>query len=172
MIKQKFGLNKTYLEDIVNSTSSFRNINSFNLDDFMDYLLQNRYIEYSNGEYILGANLEEKHGLNIMMNFISNFETMMEYSIIYKNKEIGYLQGWFVQVMLRENHILNFLKELRNDKDKIEKIAEKAFISSEYISKTKFYEDLPRFAQIEVLKHELVDIKNTERLLMDPFESF
>lgn len=311
MIEQKFGLNKTYLDDIVNGTLSFGKINSFNLDDFMDYLLQNRYIEYSNEEYILGTNLEEKYGSNIMMNFISNFETMMEYSIIYKNKEIGYLQGWFVQVMLKENqnasfilagntwaidkidhekskiyvkkaksgelaiwfgsgtivsyeiakemfrimnaneeypyidnkskailksiriehsalglkeneilidvvhkgfdiytfaghkvnftlglilnqqfgfefsmgydklslkkgdkginenHILNFLKEVKNDKNKIEKMAEKALISSEYISRTKFYEDLPRFAQIEILKHELVDIENTEKLLRE-----
>ena len=86
MIQQKFGLNKTYLDDIVNGTLSFGKINSFNLDDFMNYLIQSGYIEYSNEEYILGTNLEEKYGTNIMMNFISNFETMMEYSIIYKTR--------------------------------------------------------------------------------------
>lgn len=309
MIEQKFGLNKLYFKDVISKSGSFKSIDEEKVEQFMDYLLNKNYIEYSNGEYILGSETEKKYGYDLIMNFISVFETLPEYSIVYRNKEIGTLQSWYIYTLLKENksskftlagttwqiekidhekykiyvqkskegglatwigsgsiisyeiakqilsvlncreeypyidnkaksilqsiriehssfgikeneilidivkngfdiytyagHKVNFtlglivkqelglefsvsynkLKVKRDDKKITEKhivdlfervgenahiiesIIEKSLISSEFQSNSKFYEDLPRFGQIEVLKYELVDIKNTKKVL-------
>ena len=309
MIQQKFGLRYSYLKEIVEKTNSFRNINEEKLLDFIQCLIEKGYLEFSNGEYLLGKEIEKEYGYNFLMNFISVFETISEFSIIYKNKEIGTLQSWFVYSLLKENktskftlagntwqidkidydkyriyvqiskegglaiwlgsgmvvsyeiakqmlkvlnsssdypyidmkskselrsirlehsafsidlgeilidvvkdgfdiytfaghkvnftigliiqhelglefnvsynklkvrkteknlnekHILDLFNRFKTDTDKLEEIIEKALISSNFQSHSKFYKYLPRFAQIEVLKYELVDIKNTVKVL-------
>jgi ATP-dependent Lhr-like helicase len=77
--------------------------------DFIQYLIEKEYLEFSNGEYLLGKEIEKEYGYNFLMNFISIFETIPEFSIIYKNKEIGTLQSWFVYSLLKENKTSNFI---------------------------------------------------------------
>jgi len=311
MIQQKFGLRHSYLKEIVEKSNSFRNINEEKLLNFIQYLIEKEYLEFSNGEYLLGKEIEKEYGYNFLMNFISIFETIPEFSIIYKNKEIGTLQSWFVYSLLKENktsnfilagntwridkidydkyriyvqiskdgglavwlgsgmvvsyeiakqmlkvlnsssdypyidmksksvlksvrlehsalsidldeilidvvkdgfdiytyaghkvnftlgliiqhefglefsvsynklkvrkaeknisekHILDLFNRFKTDTDRLEEIIEKALISSNFEGHSKFYKHLPRFAQIEVLKYELVDIKNTEKVLKE-----
>ncbi|SHD77390.1 DEAD/DEAH box helicase [Schnuerera ultunensis] len=311
MIQQKFGLKHPYLKGIVEKSNSFKDINEDKLLEFIQYLIDENYLEFSNGEYLLGKEIEKEYGYNFIMNFLSVFETIPEFSIIYKNKEIGTLQSWFIYSLLKENktskfilagntwvidkidydryriyvqiskegglaiwmgngmvisyeiakqmlkvlnsnndypyidirskdvlksirlehsalsidldeilidvvkdgfdiytyaghkvnftlgliiqhelglefnvsydklkvrkveknitekHILDIFNRLKTDTDKMEEIIEKALISSNFESHSKFYKHLPRFAQIEVLKYELVDIKNTVKLLKE-----
>lgn len=311
MIQQKFGLKESYLKEIIQRSNSFKDISEKKLVEFIKYLIEKDYIEYSNGEYLLGKEIEEEYGYNLLMNFISVFETVSEFSIIYKNKEIGTLQSWFVYSLLKENkssrfvlagntwkmdkidydryriyvviskeggpatwmgggipisyevarqmlkvlkssndylyidkksksvlksiridnsafeidideilidvikdgfdiytysghkvnftlgliiqhelglefsvaynkikvkktekkitenHILDLLNRLKKNTKQIEEKIEKSLISSNYESQSKFYKHLPRFAQVEVLKYELVDIKNTEKVLLE-----
>lgn len=309
MIQQKFGLKYPYLLDIVEKSNSFSNIDEDKLQKFIQYLIDNKYLEYSNGEYLLGSEVEKEYGYNFLMNFISVFETLPEFSIIHRNKEIGTLQSWFIHTLLKENksskftlagntweidkidydryriyvkiakegglanwmgsgliisyevakemlkvlnssqdypyidsnaksvlkstriehsafsieldemlidvvrngfhiytyaghkvnftlgliiqhefgfefsidynklkvkrdekkitatHILDLFKRLKGNTIEIENSIEKALISSKYESHSKFYKHLPRFAQIEVMKYELVDIKNAVKVL-------
>lgn len=311
MIEQKYGLKENYLKSIVEESNSFSNLDNSKLEEFIRYLLEKKYVEYVNGEYLLGVETEKKYGYNLIMNFISVFETLPEYSIIYKNKEIGTLQSWFINVILKENktskftlagvtweidkidhetyriyvkkskegglatwmgsglilsyeiskqmlrvlnsneeypyidiksksvlksariehsasemkendilidvikngfdiytyaghkvnftlgliiqkefgfefsitynkvkvkrdekkikenHILELFKKAKNDLCNIEEIIEKSLMESKFQSHSKFYDHLPRFAQIEVLKYELLDIKNTEKLIKE-----
>ncbi len=109
MIQQKFGLRHSYLKEIVEKSNSFRNINEEKLLNFIQYLIEKEYLEFSNGEYLLGKEIEKEYGYNFLMNFISIFETIPEFSIIYKNKEIGTLQSWFVYSLLKENKTSNFI---------------------------------------------------------------
>lgn len=311
MIQQKYGLKQSYLNEIVEKSNSFDNVDEDKLLKFIKYLIDKNYLEYKNGEYLLGKEIEEEYGYNFLMNFISVFETLPEFSIIHRNKEIGTLQSWFVYALLKENksskftlagstweidkidyekyriyvkaskegrlsnwmgngavvsyevakeilrvlnssqdypyidkkaqsilkstridhsafsigldeilidvvkngfdiytyaghkvnftlgliiqyefgfkfsttynklkvkkdekkitekHILDLFNRMKGNTSEIEKIIEKALMSSEFESHSKFYKHLPRFAQIEVLKYELVDIKNTEKVLKE-----
>lgn len=309
MILERYGLDKEYGQRIINHTNSFSDISDESIKKFIDYLIQNEYIEYSNGEYILGKSIENRYGYNILMSFISVFETIPEYSVIYRNKEIGTLQSWFTTIASKDNKhirfalagstweaqeineekhrifverskegdaplwlgngetisyeiaqemlkvlcgngdygyidsksrsvlksvriqhsalgikeneilidvvkngfdiytfaghkvnftlglivkqkygmdfsigydrlklkkgsikineedILNLLKQYSLNDSEIETAIDEALILDEYRSHSKFYDDLPRFAQIEVLKYELFDIQNTKKLL-------
>ena len=311
MIQQKFGLKLSYLKEIMEKSNSFRDIDEERLLEFIQYLIEKNYLEYSNGEYLLGKEIEKEYGYNFLMNFISVFETIPEFSIIYKNKEIGTLQSWFIYSLLKENktskfilagntweidkidydryriyvkvsregglatwmgggivisyevakemlkilgssddypyidmksksvlksiridhsafaidldeilidvikdgfdiytyaghrvnftlgliiqqelglefsvsynklkvkreekkiterHIYDLFNRFKKDTNEIEKVIEKALIVSNFESHSKFYKHLPRFAQIEVLKYELVDIKNTVKVLKE-----
>lgn len=309
MIQQKFGLKYSYLKEIVKKSNSFSNIDEEKLHEFTQYLIENNHLEYSCGEYLLGPEVEKEYGYNFLMNFLSVFETLPEFSIIHRNKEIGTLQSWFIHTLLKENksskftlagntweidkidydkykiyvkmtkegglanwmgsgltisyevakemlhvlnssqdypyidskaasvlkstriehsgfsielhevlidivrngfdiytysghkvnftlgliiqhefglefsvsynklkvkrdekkvtetHIIDLFKRLKGNTEEIENIIEKSLISSKYESHSKFYKHLPSFAQIEVMKHELVDIKNTVKVL-------
>lgn len=311
MIQQKYGLKEDYLKGILQEASPFNNIDDKKLDEFIQYLLENKYLEYINGEYLLGTEVEKEYGYNLVMNFISVFETLPQYSIIYRNKEIGTLQSWFVYTLLKENkdskftlagvtwkidkidhekykiyvqkskegglatwmgggavisyeiskemlrilnsdmeypyidskaqsalksariehsafaikedeilidvvrngfeiytyaghkvnftlgliiqqefgfeftitynkikvkrdekkikedHIVELFNKVRNEISMLREYVEKSLVSSDFKSHSKFYEHLPRFAQIEVLKYELLDIPNTEKLLKE-----
>ena len=311
MIEQKYGLKYEYLKGIVEKANCFSEIDSIKLKEFMEYLIEVKYIEYLNGEYLIGVEAEKEYSYNFIMNFISVFETLPEYSVIYRNKEIGTLQSWFINGLLKENkfskftlagvtwvidkidydkhriyverskeggiatwmgsglilsykiskqmlkvlnsneeysyvdtksqsvlksirlehsafkidedeividvikngfdvytyaghkvnftlgliiekefgfefsvtydkikvkrgdkrinenHILQLLERAKEDLDDIEKTIEKSLIESKFKSHSKFYDRLPRFAQIEVLKYELLDIMNTRKLLKE-----
>ena len=311
MIEQKYGLKYEYLKGIVEKANCFSEIDSVKLKEFMEYLIEVKYIEYLNGEYLIGVEAEKEYSYNFIMNFISVFETLPEYSVIYRNKEIGTLQSWFINGLLKENkfskftlagvtwvidkidydkhriyverskeggiatwmgsglilsykiskqmlkvlnsneeysyvdtksqsvlksirlehsafkidedeividvikngfdvytyaghkvnftlgliiekefgfefsvtydkikvkrgdkrinenHILQLLERAKEDLDDIEKTIEKSLIESKFKSHSKFYDRLPRFAQIEVLKYELLDIMNTRKLLKE-----
>lgn len=311
MIQQKFGLKQSYLIEIVEKSNSFRNIDEEKLLDLIQYLMEKDYLEYSNGEYLIGKEIEKEYGYNLLMNFISVFQTIPEFSIIHKNKEIGTLQSWFIYSLLKENkttkfvlagntwqidkidydryriyvkvskegglatwmgsgmvisyeiakqmlkvlnsnddypyidmksksvlksirlehsafsigldeilidvvkdgfdvytyaghkvnftlgliikqglglefttsynklkikreekeiterHIYDIFNRFKNDTNEIEQVTEKALVSSNFESHSKFYKHLPRFAQIEVLKYELVDIRNTVKVLKE-----
>lgn len=311
MILQKYGVREEYLKEIVLKSSCFQNIDELKFKKFIDYLISKNFLECTNNEYILGNQLEEKYEFNLLLNFISVFETIPEFSIIYRNKEIGTLQSWFIYNSLKENkgvkftlagitwqvdkidyeknkiyvkkaeegglpvwfgggqtisyevakqmlHILNsneeyayidnkakstlqsmriehsalgikeneiivdvikdgfdiytyagnkvnftlgllinyeynldfsvsyhklkvkrdsnkiteqhigqLLNKFANNEKIIEGTVEKALITSDFKSPSKYYDILPRFAQIEILKHEMVDIKNTCKLLKE-----
>ena len=109
MIQQKFGLKLSYLKEIMEKSNSFRDIDEERLLEFIQYLIEKNYLEYSNGEYLLGKEIEKEYGYNFLMNFISVFETIPEFSIIYKNKEIGTLQSWFIYSLLKENKTSKFI---------------------------------------------------------------
>lgn len=311
MIQQIFGLSQPYLKEIVEKSNSFKDIDGEKLIKFIQYLIDENYLEFSNGEYLLGKETEREYGYNFLMNFISVFETVSEFSIIHKNKEIGTLQSWFIYSLLKENktskfvlagntwqidkidydryriyvkiskdgglatwmgggmpisyeiakqmlkvlnsnsdypyidmksksvlksirlehsafsidldevlidvikdgfdiytysghkvnftlgliiqqemglefsisynkikikktekriteeHILDLFNRIKKNTNEIENIIEKSLIASNFESQSKFYKHLPRFAQIEVLKYELVDIENTEKVLRE-----
>jgi ATP-dependent Lhr-like helicase len=86
MIQQKYGLKEDYLKSILQEASPFSDIDNKKVDEFIQYLLENKYLEYINGEYLLGTEIEKEYGYNLVMNFISVFETLPQYSIIYRNK--------------------------------------------------------------------------------------
>ncbi|MBN9646949.1 hypothetical protein J0L31_08095 [Terrisporobacter glycolicus] len=68
---------------------------------------------------------------------------------------------------INEKHILSLLTRLNGNKYEIEQMAEGSIINSNYESNSKFYERLPRFAQVEVLKYELLDIDNLNILISE-----
>ena len=312
MIQQKFGLKQSYLKEIIKKSNSFRDISEEKLSEFIQYLIEKDYLEYSNGEYLIGKEIEKEYGYNLLINFISVFETIPEFSIIHKNKEIGTLQSWFIYSLIKENktskfvlagntwqidkidydryriyvqvskegglatwigsgmvvsyeiakqmlkvlnnnndypyidmksksvlkstriehsafaidldeilidvtkdgfdiytyaghkvnftlgliiqqelglefttsynklkiikreekeiterHIYDLFNRFKDDTNELKQVTEKALISSNFESHSKFYKHLPRFAQIEVLKYELLDIRNTVKVLKE-----
>lgn len=58
---------------------------------------------------MIGKEIEGQYGYNFLMGFISVFETISEFSIVYKNKEIGTLQSWFIYSILKENEVSRFI---------------------------------------------------------------
>lgn len=68
---------------------------------------------------------------------------------------------------ITEQHIGQLLNKFANNEKIIEGTVEKALITSDFKSPSKYYDMLPRFAQIEILKHEMVDNKNTCKLLKE-----
>lgn len=108
MIEQKYGLRKDYLQEILKNSGSFHGIDSNSLGEFCKYMIEQKYIDFINCELLIGEETEKKYGYNLVMNFVSVFETLPEFSIIYKNKQIGTLQSWFVYALLKENQNSKF----------------------------------------------------------------
>lgn len=55
LIQQKFGAKENDIIRLVKSSKCFENIDDIKLDNFIKYLIENKYIENSNGEYLLGC---------------------------------------------------------------------------------------------------------------------
>lgn len=108
MIEQKYGLKYEYLNELLKNSKAFENISDEELDEFMRYLMDENYLSKSKEEYIVGSEFEKKFSYNFLLNFSSVFETLTEYSVIYKNKEIGTLQSWFIFILLKENSSAKF----------------------------------------------------------------
>lgn len=108
MIEQKYGLRYEYLIELTKNSKAFENISEEEVDEFIEYLISENYLSKSKEEYIVGNEFEKKFSYNFLLNFSSVFETLTEYSVIYKNKEIGTLQSWFIFILLKENSSANF----------------------------------------------------------------
>lgn len=108
MIEQKYGLKYEYLYELLKNSKAFENISDEELNEFMRYLMDESYLSKSKEEYIAGSEFEKKFSYNFLLNFSSVFETLTEYSVIYKNKEIGTLQSWFIFILLKENSSAKF----------------------------------------------------------------
>ena len=103
MIEQKYGLKYEYLMEIINNCKAFKDISNEEINEFIKYLINENYLSKSREEYIVGSEFEKIFSYNFLLNFSSVFQTLTEYSVIYKNKEIGTLQGWFVFTLIKEN---------------------------------------------------------------------
>lgn len=108
MIEQRYGLKYEYLNELIRNSNAFKNINEEELDKFIKYLMDENYLSKSKDEYIVGSEFEKKFSYNFLINFSSVFETLSEYSVKYRNKEIGTLQSWFVFILLKENSSAKF----------------------------------------------------------------
>lgn len=108
MIEQKYGLKYEYLNKLVKNSKAFENIGKEKLDEFIKYLMDENYLSTSKEEYIVGSQFEKKFSYNFLLNFNSVFETLTVYSVIYRNKEIGTLQSWFIFILLKENSSAKF----------------------------------------------------------------
>ena len=100
------------------------------------------------------------HKVNFTIGLIIQHELGLEFNVSYNKLKVRKTEK-----NLNEKHILDLFNRFKTDTDKLEEIIEKALISSNFQSHSKFYKYLPRFAQIEVLKYELVDIKNAVKVL-------
>jgi len=100
--------------------------------------------------------------VNFTLGLIIQHELGLEFNVSYNKLKVRKTEK-----NICEKHILDLFNSFKTDTDKLEEIIEKALISSNFESHSKFYKHLPRFAQIEVLKYELVDIKNTVKVLKE-----
>ncbi len=100
------------------------------------------------------------HKVNLTLGLIIQYEFRVEFSITYNKLKVKRDEK-----KITEKYILDIFNRLKGNTIEIENIIEKALISSKFESHTKFYKHLPRFAQVEVLKWELVDIKKTVKVL-------
>ena len=100
------------------------------------------------------------HKVNFTLGLIIQHEFGLEFSVSYNKLKVKRDEK-----KVTETHIIDLFKRLKGNTEEIENIIEKSLISSKYESHSKFYKHLPSFAQIEVMKHELVDIKNTVKVL-------
>lgn len=108
MIEQSYGMKYEFLNELIKNSYAFKNINKEQLDQFIKYLMDENYLSKSKEEYIMGSEFEKKFSYNFLLNFSSVFETLTEYSVKYKNKEIGTLQSWFIFILLKENSSAKF----------------------------------------------------------------
>lgn len=120
LINQKFGVLRKNIKELVSSVNSFKDISNEELNEFIDYLIKNDILEDSGVELILGKEMDIKLTSNGILDFISVFETAVEYSIKYKNKEVGTLQSWFVNILSKDN--VNFTFTLAGKTWRIDKI--------------------------------------------------
>lgn len=108
MIQQKFGLDIEEFKKIIKKSNAFLNISLKNVDDFLNHMLEQKYITVSKSELLPGIEFEKKFGYNFIMNFSSVFETLPEFSVIFRGREIGSLQSWFVNLIIKENENAKF----------------------------------------------------------------
>lgn len=109
LIQQKFGIKESDFISLVKSSKSFDNIDDDKLNNFINYLIENKYIENINGEYLIGSTTEKEYGYNLIMNFISVFESLPEYTVVYKSKNIGTLQSWFINTIMKDTNQFRFI---------------------------------------------------------------
>lgn len=127
LIEEKYGLSYKCLNKVVKNSKAFINITEERMNDFLTYLTDKKYLSKSNDEYIWGSEFEKKFSYNFLLNFSSVFETLADYSVIYRNKEIGTLQSWFIFILLKENSSAKFtlagatweIEKADNEKHKI-----------------------------------------------------
>lgn len=130
MIQQKFGSNIEEFKQLVKKSNSFVNISSEELDQFLKYLIEKKYISVSNNDFLQGIEFEKNFGYNFIMNFSSIFETLPEFSVIFRSREIGSLQSWFVNMIIKENKNAKFtLAGTTWSIDKIDKDRRKLYVS-------------------------------------------
>jgi len=108
VINQKYGISKEYIRNIVQNVNSFKDISDKELEEFIKFLIKDEILEDSGAELIMGNKTDKKFGSYGIFEFISVFDTVSEFSIRFKNKEIGTLQSWFVNILSKDNANFTF----------------------------------------------------------------
>ncbi|WP_313558811.1 DEAD/DEAH box helicase [Ruminiclostridium cellobioparum] len=107
-INQMYCVSKEYILSIVRNVNSFRDITDIEFDEFLKYLIKDQIIEDSGKELIIGNKIDKRFGSYGILEFISVFDTASEFSIHFKNKEVGTLQSWFVNILSKDNANFTF----------------------------------------------------------------
>lgn len=97
LIVQEMGIYQDNLYDLLHDVYCFSGITKDEYDKLITHLLNMKILERnSRTKLYLGLEGEKKFQFQHFKKLYSVFETVEEFSIKYKNKEIGTLQAWFV----------------------------------------------------------------------------
>lgn len=97
LIIQEAGIYQDTLYDLLSDVYCFSGIKKDEYEKLINHLIDTKILERnSRNKLYLGLEGEKKFQFQNFKKLYSVFETMEEFSIKYKNKEIGTLQAWFV----------------------------------------------------------------------------
>jgi ATP-dependent Lhr-like helicase len=97
IIVQESGIYEDNLYDLLTDVYCFSGINKESYEKLINHLISLKILEKnSRNKLYLGLEGEKKFQFQNFKKLYSVFETVEEFSIKYKNKEIGTLQAWFV----------------------------------------------------------------------------